>query len=206
MKSAERKLLVATGNKGKVREYQKLLEGLPLQVVTLADEGIDTEVEETGSTIEENAILKARAYAEMSGLLTLADDSGLEVDALGGEPGAMSKRYAGPDASDEERNAYLLEKVRDVPTAKRTARFRCVIAVAVPGDGIELSQGTCEGTIAREPRGSWGFGYDPIFYVPEMGKHMAELPLEVKNRISHRARASQGARKAIERLLEQKGK
>jgi len=145
--------------------------------------------------------LKATAYARTSGLLTLADDSGLEVDALGGEPGTRSARYAGQGASDEDRYRLLLSKLEGMPWQQRTARFRCVIAVARPQGGVHTAQGTCEGVIAFEPRGERGFGYDPVFYVPEHGQTMAELEPEVKNRISHRARAAEGARRILQELL-----
>jgi XTP/dITP diphosphohydrolase len=195
------KLLVATNNPGKVREYQALLRGLPLTLTYPAQEGIDIEVEETGSTFAQNARLKATAYARTSGLLTLADDSGLEVDALAGEPGTRSARYAGQGASDEDRYRLLLSKLEGVPWQQRTARFRCVIAVARPQGEVHTAQGTCEGVIAFEPRGEHGFGYDPVFYVPEHGQTMAELEPEVKNRISHRARAAEGARRILQELL-----
>lgn len=197
------KLLVATNNPGKVREYQALLKGLPLTLTLTypAQEGIDIEVEETGSTFAQNARLKATAYARTSGLLTLADDSGLEVDALEGEPGTRSARYAGQGASDEDRYRLLLSNMEGVPWQQRTARFRCVIAVARPQGEVHTAQGTCEGVIAFEPRGEHGFGYDPVFYVPEHGQTMAELEPEVKNRISHRARAAEGARRILQELL-----
>ncbi len=195
-------LLVATNNQGKLREYRDLLAGLPVQLVSLSEAGIDTEVEETGHTFAENAVLKASCYARASGLCTLADDSGLEVDALGGEPGVMSSRYAGPRATDADRVRFLLNKMRTVSDDRRSARFRCVIAVASPSGRVETSEGSVEGVIIREPRGEHGFGYDPIFYVPEMSRTMAELPPAVKNRISHRARAAAGARLIIERLLQ----
>jgi len=195
------KLLVATNNPGKVREYQALFKGLPLTLTYPAQEGIDIEVKETGSTFAQNARLKATAYARVSGLLTLADDSGLEVDALGGEPGTRSARYAGPLASDEDRYRLLLSRLERVPWQQRTARFRCVIAVARPQGEVHTAQGACEGVIAFEPRGEHGFGYDPVFYVPEHGQTMAELEPEVKNRISHRARAAEGARRILQELL-----
>jgi XTP/dITP diphosphohydrolase len=195
------KLLVATNNPGKVREYEALLKGLPLTLTYPAQEGIDIEVEETGSTFAENARLKAMAYAGASDLLTLADDSGLEVDALGGEPGTRSARYAGQEASDEDRYRLLLSKLEGVPWERRTARFRCVIAVARPQGEVRIAEGTCEGVIAFEPKGEHGFGYDPVFYMPEQGQTMAELEPEVKNRISHRARAAEGARRVLQELL-----
>ena len=160
----------------------------------MAEQGITAEVDETGGSFEENARLKATVLARESGLLTLADDSGLEVDALGGEPGPLSARYAGEDATDEDRINYLLAKLKDVPEEKRTARFRCVIAIAAPDGTVELCSGECRGFITTTPRGEYGFGYDPVFYLPELGKTMAELPPEEKNRISHRAKAAEKAR------------
>jgi len=191
------KLLLATNNKAKVREYKHLLQGLPFESVSLAELGINTRVNEVGESLEENARLKATTLAQESQLLTLADDSGLEVDALGGEPGRLSARYAGEGASDKDRINYLLARLKDVPGEKRSARFRCVIAIARPDGEVELCSGECRGFITLEPRGEEGFGYDPIFYLPELGKTMAELPLEVKNQVSHRGQA---ARQAIELL------
>lgn len=197
------KLLLATTNKGKIREYATLLGGLPVEVVTLAEVGIEADVKETGATIAENAVLKATEYARRSGLLTLADDSGLEVDALGGEPGPRSARYAGQGVSDEERNRFLLKKLERVPGERRTARFRCVIAVATPEGGVRTAEGTCEGIVAREPRGSNGFGYDPIFSIPSLGRHMAELALDQKNRVSHRGKAMAAARALVKEAVRQ---
>jgi XTP/dITP diphosphohydrolase len=195
-----KKLLLATGNKGKVREYKALLAGVPYEIVTPAEVGVSAAVEETGTTFEENARLKAVTLAKASGLLTLADDSGLEVDALGGEPGIRSSRYAGKDASDADRISFLLSKLTGVPEKERTARFRCVIAIAAPGGKIDFYEGVCPGLILTEQRGSQGFGYDPVFYLPDMGKTMAELTLDEKNRVSHRARAAAKARQALKRL------
>ena len=195
------RLLIATRNPGKLREYEQLLAGLPLSLTYLSREGITQEVEETGETFAENAIRKAQEYARVSGLLTLADDSGLEVDALGGEPGVHSARYAGPGADDEDRYQLLLEKMQDVPWEKRGARFRCVIAIADPEGETYNAEGACEGMIAVAPQGDYGFGYDPVFYLPEHDRTMAELPPEVKNRISHRARAVQEMRGTLERIL-----
>ena len=194
------KLLLATSNLAKVREYRSLLSGVPYELVTLAQEGIGDIVGEEAETLEENAILKATTYAARGQLLALADDSGLEVDALAGEPGARSARYAGRVASDRELIDYLLAKLEGVPWDKRAARFRCFIALARPGGEVELCCGECHGLISFEPRGEGGFGYDPIFYLPELGKTMAELPPEVKNQVSHRARAAQGARQVLEKL------
>ncbi len=184
------KLLLATNNRGKVREYRNLLKNIPLELVTMDELGITTVVDETGKTMEENARLKATLLARESGLLTLADDSGLEVDALNGEPGNLSARYAGENASDEDRINYLLSRLENVPLEKRTACFRCVIAISNSNGKVEICSGECRGVITMEPKGSEGFGYDPIFYIPPLGKTMAELTPELKNQVSHRARAA----------------
>jgi len=183
-------LLLATNNQGKIREYRELLSGCGFELVTPAGRGIDIAIAETGETFAENAAIKARAFAAASGLVTLADDSGLEVDALCGAPGVRSARYAGEGASDIERNALLLENLRHVPLPLRTARFRCVIAIAEPSGGMHLADGVIEGLIAVTPRGTSGFGYDPIFYLPERHLTIAELEPVEKNRISHRAAAA----------------
>ncbi|UCC62593.1 MAG: XTP/dITP diphosphatase [Anaerolineae bacterium] len=196
-----RRFLVATNNPGKVKEYAGLLGDLPVTLTTPTQEGLSLAVAETGATFAENAILKARAYAKASGLLTLADDSGLEVDALDGAPGVRSARYAGQGASDEDRCRLLLRNLADVPPGKRTARFRCVVAMATPEGEVHTAEGRCEGVIGFESRGRHGFGYDPVFYLPDRGQTMAELPPEVKNRISHRARAIQAALPTLRRLL-----
>jgi len=193
------KLLLATNNKGKVREYRSLLKDIPFELVTPADEGITTEVEEVGESLEENARLKATILASESRLLALADDSGLEVDALGGEPGMLSHRYAGEGASDSDRVEYLLSRLKNVPEGQRTARFRCVIAIAIPDGDTELCSGECRGTIAFAPKGELNFGYDPVFLVPELGKTMAELSLEEKNSISHRGQAARRAAEILKR-------
>src|SRR4030042_1769247 len=187
------KLLLATGNPAKVREYSQLLQGAPFTLTTLVDEGLDINVDETGATLEENARIKAVAYAAQSQFLVAADDSGLEVDALGGEPGPLSARYAGENASDHERIAYLLSRLQGLPWEKRSACFRCVIAIATPSGKIQLCEGRWQGYITFEPKGDQGFGYDPIFYLPELGKTMAELSLEEKNRVSHRGKAAEKA-------------
>ncbi len=188
-----RKLLLATNNQAKVREYKSLLQDLPYELVTLAEQGIATVVDEVGESLEENARLKATLLAAESQLLALADDSGLEVDVLGGEPGRLSARYAGENASDEDRVDYLLLRLKGVPWEKRSARFRCVIAIATPDDEVEFCSGECQGFITLEPRGEQGFGYDPVFYLPELDKTMAELPLEIKNQVSHRGQAAREA-------------
>jgi len=194
------RLLLATTNQGKAAEYRDLLKGLDLEMVTLDQAGISQEADESFNTFEENARHKAAFYAELGGLPTLADDSGLEVDALSGEPGVRSSRYAGDNATDADRVDFLLNKLKDVPHQERTARFRCVIAVARPGGQIETAEGACDGYIATEPSGHNGFGYDPVFYLPEFGKTIAELPPEIKNRISHRARAAVKMRRLLQNL------
>lgn len=188
------KLLLATTNKGKVQEYLSLLSGIPYDIVTPAEAGITAEVAETGTTFEQNALQKATTLASISCVLTLADDSGLEVDALGGEPGSHSHRFAGENATDADRIAVLLARLKESPDKHRTAQFRCVIAVAEPHGKVELFSGACRGLIIDEPRGKNGFGYDPVFYIPELGKTMAELTFEEKNLVSHRARAAEKAR------------
>ena len=201
--AVRRKLLIATHNAGKLREYRQLLADLPVEITSLEAEGITEQVEERGRSFVENAVQKATAYARLSGLWTWADDSGLEVDALGGEPGVRSARYAGPDASDEDRYRLLLQRMRDVPQGQRSARFRCAVAIATPDGHVEIAEGSCEGEIALAPRGTHGFGYDPVFYLPEYGLTMAELPPEEKNKISHRARAARIARNLLSRMLDQ---
>jgi XTP/dITP diphosphohydrolase len=196
------KLLLATTNRGKLREYYQLLKGLPFELVSPADEGVDIAVDEKKETFEENARLKAVTYSRLSGLVTLADDSGLEVDALGGGPGIVSARFAGKQASDKDRIEYLLARLKDVPWEKRTARFRCVIAIATPSGKTELCYGVCQGLVAFEPKGEKGFGYDPVFYLPELGKTMAELTLETKNQVSHRGKAGRKAYIILERLAQ----
>ncbi len=194
------RLLLATTNQGKAAEYRDLLKGLDFELVTLDQAGISQEAEEDYTTFAENARFKAEFYSALSGLITLADDSGLEVDALGGEPGVRSSRYAGDNAGDAERVNFLLNKLRDIPQDRRQARFRCVIAIAQPGQTTQTAEGTCQGYIALEPHGDNGFGYDPIFYLAEYAKTIAELPPEIKNRISHRGRAAAKARQLLVNL------
>ena len=194
------KLLLATNNAGKVKEYRSLLRSITFELVTPKELGISVDVEETGTTYEENARLKACTLAKKSGLLTLADDSGIEVDALNGAPGVMSARYAGENASDAERVHYLLSKLEDIPREKRTARFYCLIAIAQPDGQVQYCDGECKGIITFKPQGENGFGYDPIFFFPERGKTMAQLPLEIKNQISHRGRAAQKARLLLNKM------
>jgi XTP/dITP diphosphohydrolase len=194
------KLLLATNNEAKVREYRDLLRNLAFELVTSAEMGMINIVNEAGESLEENARLKATASAARSQLLALADDSGLEVDALGGEPGRLSARYAGEQASDRDRISHLLAKLEGVPWERRSARFRCVIVMATPEGKVEFCSGECLGIITFEPRGEGGFGYDPIFYLPELGRTMAELTLEIKNQVSHRGQAARKVPQLLKRL------
>jgi XTP/dITP diphosphohydrolase len=194
-------LLVATQNRGKLREYQRLLTGYTL--LTTVDAGLgDFDVEETGATFAENAILKARAYMQASGLITLADDSGLAVDALDGRPGVYSARYGGPGLDDAGRRAKLLADLRDVPDGRRTARFMCVVAVARPGvDDVLQVEGRVEGRILHAERGSGGFGYDALFQPDGHAQTFGELPADVKDGLSHRGRAVAALKPLLADLL-----
>lgn len=194
-------LVVATHNAKKLRELMSLLAGAPVRVRSIGEFADAPVVEEVGETFAENAALKALAAARHTGLWALADDSGLEVDALDGRPGVYSARFAGPNATDAENNAKLLQLLADVPEERRTARFRCAIAVASPDGRVYIDEGACEGVIVREPRGQGGFGYDPLFFVPSLGRTFAELPAEEKDRISHRGRALAAARERLLQLL-----
>jgi XTP/dITP diphosphohydrolase len=196
------RLLLATNNAGKVAEYDVLLEGCGWEVVTPGDLGLELDADETGETYAENATMKAQRGAQASGLVTVADDSGLEIEAMGGEPGVHSARFLGEDASYAERFAEIERRLAGVPREKRRARFRCVIAVADPRTGaIRTAEGDVFGLIAKAPEGEGGFGYDPIFWVPQHSATMAELPEHQKNIISHRARAVAGARQILRELL-----
>ncbi len=198
-------LVIATGNPGKFNEIAALLQGLDVLLLPLDRAGPITVPPEGGESFQDNARLKAEAVAGASGYLTLADDSGLEVDALGGRPGVQSARFGGPQATDADRNLLLLGLLRGVPMERRTARFRCVVAVAEPQGPVHVSQGTCEGQITLTPRGTRGFGYDPVFEIPSLGKTLAEIAPEVKNRLSHRSQALAGARAILERILRERG-
>lgn len=190
-------LLIATRNQGKLREFQQIFADLGLVLASLDDLAIDVEVDETGTTFAENARLKAERYMQMSGLPTLSDDSGLEVAALNGAPGIFSARYGG--VSGVAQLDYLLHQLADVPWDNRAARFVCVIALARPGGPTEFVAGDLPGVITLAPRGSGGFGYDPLFFVPDAQKTLAELPAEHKNAISHRATAARAARLVLQR-------
>lgn len=193
------RIIFATGNQGKMKEVSRILEDLGLEVISMRDAGISIEIEENGSTYAENAMLKARAVAGCAGenSIVLADDSGLEIDYLNKEPGIYSARYLGEETSYREKNRRLIERLAGVPDEKRTARFVCAIAAVLP-DGRELTTlGVIEGRIGYEEKGSGGFGYDPIFFVPEYGKTTAELTEEEKNAVSHRGRALDAMKKEL---------
>lgn len=193
------RLVLATKNQGKVRELQDMLKSMDFEVVSLAEYPGVPEVEEDGNTFWENAVKKAREIAAATGELAMADDSGLEVDYLGGAPGVYSARFAGEHGNSKANNEKLLKLLEGVPWEKRTARFRCVVAIATPDGEVKTAEGTCEGIITTEPRGKEGFGYDPLFYYPEYGKTFAELDRDTKNQISHRGKALRAAREFLAR-------
>jgi XTP/dITP diphosphohydrolase len=194
-------ILLASNNKGKLKEFKALLAELPLRVLIPEDIGLQITVDEVGATYRENASIKAATFAKASGLVSLADDSGLEVDALNGAPGLYSARFSPlPDADDADRRRFLLSKLVGAPRPW-TARFHCTVAVAKPEAEVHFTEGYCYGEIIPEERGDEGFGYDPIFLLAESGKTMAELDLDEKNRISHRARAVQAARPILLTML-----
>lgn len=196
------KVVLATRNRGKLREIVPLVAGLELELLTIDEVAPDAELREDGVTFVENALAKARQAARATGLPAIADDSGLEVDALDGVPGVYSARYAGLGADDDSNNAKLLEALRGVPPAQRTARFRCVAVFVDPARELELVRdGACEGEVLEGPRGQDGFGYDPLFFIPTVGRTMAELPLEEKNRLSHRAAAFRALAEALAATL-----
>ncbi|MBK8900742.1 MAG: XTP/dITP diphosphatase [Anaerolineaceae bacterium] len=197
------KLLVATHNKGKLHNFADMLQDLEIEWLSLDDVGVTQDVAETGRTFRENSVLKARAYAAETGLLTLADDSGLEVDALNGAPGVYTARYGGAGLTAVQRYQKLLDDIKHVPEAQRTARFRCVIVLAAP-DGTLLgeSEGVCKGRIAQVPAGDNGFGYDPVFYLPEFDQTMSQLTAAQKHQISHRGRAMQAIAPRLRAVLQ----
>lgn len=194
-------LVIATGNRGKYSEIAALLQGLDALLVPLDRVGLVEVPPESGESFQENARFKAEFVARAVGRLALADDSGLEVDALGGQPGVMSARFGGPGKTDADRNRLLLSKLEGIPPERRTARFRCVVAIADPNGLVSVVDGACEGRITLEPRGDYGFGYDPIFEVPSLGRTLAEIGSDVKNRLSHRAKAIAKARTILEEFL-----
>ncbi len=197
----EQKIVFATGNEGKMREVRLILQDLGFPVLSMKEAGVSLDIEENGTTFAENAMIKAREVWEKTGGIVLADDSGLVVDYLGGEPGVYSARYLGEDTSYEIKNQAIIDRLADAKEEERTARFVSAIAAVLP-DGSELvTEGTVEGLIAHEPAGNGGFGYDPIFYLPEYGVTSAEIPIEKKNEISHRGKALEAMKiKLRERL------
>jgi XTP/dITP diphosphohydrolase len=195
------KILTATRNPGKLRELKSMLAELPFEIVTLDDFPGMPEVIEDGETFEENAVKKASELARASGLLALAEDSGLEVDALGGAPGIYSARYAGESCSHSANNRKLLSELKNVPKENRTARFVCVAAVASPDKVFFTTRGECDGLILKEPRGESGFGYDPLFFYPPKSQTFAEMGTEEKNKVSHRAKALAGVKVEFEEIM-----
>jgi len=190
-------LIVATRNRGKIREIREALKGLGIRIYALSDFDGVAEIEEDGKSFTENALKKARFYSKVFGKLTLADDSGLEVECLKGMPGIYSARYAGERASNRENNQKLLKEMEGIPLSKRGARFKCVMALVSPDGKEAMTEGSCQGRIGMRERGRRGFGYDPLFILPKYGKTMAQLPLKEKNRISHRGKALRRLRKTI---------
>lgn len=194
------RIIFATGNPGKLREIREILADLGIEVISMKDAGIVTDIEENGTTFEENAIIKAKTIHDLTGEAVMADDSGLEIDYLNKEPGVLSARYMGEDTSYHIKNANLVERLAGVPDEQRTARFVCVIALVLPDGEILTTRGDFEGRIGYEEKGENGFGYDPIFYVPECGCYSAELTPEQKNAISHRGQALRKMKEKIRQL------
>lgn len=199
----ERKIIFATGNQDKMKEIRMILEDLGIVVSSMKEAGIDVDIVEDGTTFEENAMIKAEAIAKLTDAIVLADDSGLEIDYLNKEPGIYSARYAGTDTSYEIKNNLLLQRLEGIPDEKRTARFVCAIAAVFPDGSKETVRGTIEGRIGYEIAGEHGFGYDPIFYLPEYGCTTAELDPEKKNELSHRGKALRLMREIIEQKMQQ---
>ncbi len=191
-------MIFATGNQGKIKEIKAILGDIGEEIISMKEAGIDIDIVEDGKTFEENAIIKAKAVMERTGQLVLADDSGLEVDALGGEPGIYSARYMGEDTSYEIKNRNIIERLEGVEGDARSARFVCVIAAAFPDGETVTTRGTIEGVIAKEPAGENGFGYDPIVYVPEYKMTTGQMEPEAKNAISHRGKALCAMKKILE--------
>lgn len=195
------KLIFATGNEGKMKEIRMILEDMGMEILSLKDADFRGDIEENGTTFEQNAIIKAKAVMEQTGELVLADDSGLEIDYLGGEPGVYSARYLGEDTSYRIKNQNLIDRLEGVPDGQRTARFVCVIAAALPDGRILTTRGTIEGIIGYEERGEGGFGYDPIFFLPEYGLSTAELSMDQKNELSHRGKALRAMKEELKKAL-----
>ena len=197
-----KRIIFATGNADKMREIREILADLPVQVVSMKEAGIQADIVENGKSFAENAVIKAKAIMEMTGEVVLADDSGLEIDYLNKEPGIYSARYMGEDTSYRVKNANLIERLSGMPDEKRTARFVCAIAAAFPDGTVKITEGTIEGRIGYEEKGENGFGYDPIFYVPEYGCSTAQLSEEEKNKISHRGKALTSMKEILKAVLE----
>lgn len=195
------RIIFATGNEGKMREIRMILDDLEIPVISMKEAGITADINENGSSFEENALIKAKAVMELTGEAVMADDSGLQIDFLDGAPGIYSARFMGEDTSYDVKNAALLEKLADVPEEKRTARFVCAIACALPDGRILTSRGTMEGRIGYEIRGGNGFGYDPIFFLPECGCTSAEISPEKKNELSHRGKALRSMKTQLKTIL-----
>ena len=196
------KIIFATGNEGKMREVRMILGDLGIQVISMKEAGVTADADENGTTFEENAIIKAKEIMEKTGEIVLADDSGLEVDALGGEPGIYSARYMGYDTSYHIKNNSLIERLEGKTGEERSARFVCAIAACFPDGRVLTTRGTMEGQIGYEEKGENGFGYDPVFYLPEYQCYSAELPLEEKNKLSHRGKALRLMKEALQREQE----
>ena len=197
----EHKIIFATGNEGKMREIREILKELQVPVLSMKEAGVSLNIEENGSTFAENAEIKARAVWNCTGGIVLADDSGLVVDALGGEPGVYSARYMGEDTSYEIKNREIIRRLEAVSGQDRSARFVCIIAAVLPDGTVRKTEGTMDGVIAMEPAGEEGFGYDPILYIPEYGKTGAQLTMEEKNAISHRGKALRAMKVELARWL-----
>lgn len=197
----EHKIVFATSNEGKMREIREILKSLGAEILSIKEAGVHVDIVEDGDTFEANAVIKAKAVWEKTGGIVLADDSGLEIDWLNGEPGVYSARYMGENTSYDIKNWNLIHRLDGVPEEKRTARFACVIAAVLPDGKIVTTRGTMEGRIAYEPAGEGGFGYDPILMLPEYGKTSAEITMEEKNEISHRGKALRAIKECLEREI-----
>ena len=192
-----KRIIFATGNEGKMREIRRIMEDLDVEILSLKEAGIQADIVEDGSSFEENAVIKAKTVCELTNEVVLADDSGLEIDYLNGEPGIYSARYMGEDTSYRIKNQNLIDRLAGVPQEKRTARFVCAVAAAYPDGTVKTARGTMEGIIGYEERGENGFGYDPIFFLPEYGCSSAELSMEEKNNISHRGKALEAIKEVL---------
>lgn len=202
----EQKIVFATGNEGKMREVRLILQDLGFPVLSMKEAGVSLDIEENGTTFAENAMIKARAVWEKTGGIVLADDSGLVVDYLGGEPGVYSARYLGEDTSYEIKNQAIIDRLKDAEDGERSARFVCNIAGVLPDGRVIHTEATMEGLIAKEPAGCGGFGYDPILYLPEFGKTSAEITMEQKNQISHRGKALSAMKEELRKVLGEENK